>query len=113
MKREWLAAAFVVTVALTAACSNTSGFDDAQGYGPNPTLPEPDTSLIPTINVVTAVGWAEGAQPTPAPGTMVTAFAKGLDHPRWLYVLRNGDVLVAETNAPVRPDAGKGIKGFF
>ena len=43
----------------------------------------------------------------------VSAFASGLDHPRWLYVLPNGDVLVAETNAPPRPDDGKGIKGWF
>jgi glucose/arabinose dehydrogenase len=49
----------------------------------------------------------------PAEGTTVTAFARGLDHPRWLYVLPNGDVLVAETNAPERPDDAKGIKGFF
>jgi glucose/arabinose dehydrogenase len=112
MNRQWLSIALAAAVA-TAACSNTSGFDQVQGYGPTPTLPEPDTSLIPTIEVVTAVGWAEGQQPTPAPGTLVTAFAKGLDHPRWLHVLPNGDVLVAETNAPVRPDAGKGVKGWF
>jgi glucose/arabinose dehydrogenase len=48
-----------------------------------------------------------------AAGTTVAAFARGLDHPRWLYVLPNGDVLVAETNAPPRPDASKGLKGWF
>ena len=42
----------------------------------------------------------------------VNAFATGLDHPRSVYVLPNGDVLVAETNAPPKPDDGKGIKGF-
>ena len=113
MNRQWSSIALAAALIATAACSNTAGFDGVQGYGANPTLPEPDTSLIPTINVVTAVGWGEGAQPTPAPGMQVTAFAKGLDHPRWLYVLPNGDVLVAETNAPVRPDAGKGVKGWF
>ena len=51
--------------------------------------------------------------PTAAEGLAVTAFARGLDHPRWLYVLPNGDVLVAETNAPKRPDDGKGLKGWF
>jgi glucose/arabinose dehydrogenase len=48
-----------------------------------------------------------------AAGLTVTAFAQALDHPRWLYVLPNGDVLVAETNAPPRPEQGKGLKGWF
>jgi glucose/arabinose dehydrogenase len=65
------------------------------------------------VNVVTARGWLAGDTPKGAPGTTVTAFATGLDHPRWLHVLPNGDVLVAETNAPPRPDDNKGIKGFF
>jgi glucose/arabinose dehydrogenase len=51
--------------------------------------------------------------PTPAAGLKVTAFATGLDHPRWLHVLPNGDVLVAETNAPERPESGQGIIGYF
>jgi glucose/arabinose dehydrogenase len=65
------------------------------------------------INVVTAKGWAANETPTTASGLTVTAFARDLAHPRWLYVLPNGDVLVAETNAPPRPDDGKGVKGFF
>jgi glucose/arabinose dehydrogenase len=65
------------------------------------------------VNVVTAKGWPEGGKPVGAQGTAVTAFARGLDHPRWLYVLPNGDVLVAETNAPERPKDSRGIKGFF
>jgi glucose/arabinose dehydrogenase len=81
--------------------------------GPNPTLPEPESSLIPTINVVTAVGWPRGAAPTAANGAQVTAFAANLDHPRWLFVLPNGDVLVAETNAPPRPKDNTGIRGWF
>jgi glucose/arabinose dehydrogenase len=113
MTRELLSIGLAAAITMTAACSNTSGFDEVQGYGPNPTLPEPDTSLIPTINVVTAEGWAEGEQPAPTPGTTVTGFARGLDHPRWLHVLPNGDVLVAETNAPPRPDQGKGIRGWL
>jgi glucose/arabinose dehydrogenase len=67
--------------------------------------------LIPTLEVAPAVGWPAGSKPTAAAGLTVTAFANGLDHPRWLYVLPNGDVLVAETNAPPKPDDGKGIKG--
>ena len=54
------------------------------------------------------MGWADGAQPTPASGLAVTAYARDLDHPRWLYVLPNGDVLVAETNAPPKPDEAPG-----
>jgi glucose/arabinose dehydrogenase len=113
MRYQWLSIALSAAIAISTACGNTTAFSGTEGVGPNPALPEPDTSLIPTINVVDAIGWAEGQQPVPANGAMVAAFAKGLDHPRWLHVLPNGDVLVAETNAPPRPDAGKGIKGFF
>ena len=100
------------TVALMA-CSNASTFSEVNGVGPTPQLPEPEKSLIPTVNVVEAIGWSEGEQPAPAAGMAVMPFAKGLDHPRWLHVLPNGDVLVAETNAPPRPDDAKGIKGWF
>ncbi len=95
-----------------AACGDVSSLPDAAGFGPNPTLPEPHKSLIPTLNIAPAQGWAEGAKPNGASGTSVNAFAKGLDHPRWIYVLPNGDVLVAETNAPPKPDDGKGIRGW-
>ena len=81
--------------------------------GPDPKLPPPEKSLIPTINIAPAVGWADGERPVAAEGTQVVAFADGLDHPRWLYVLPNGDVLVAETAAPERPEDGKGIRGFI
>jgi glucose/arabinose dehydrogenase len=113
MQQQWLSIAFAAAIAISTACGNTSALSVTDGVGPSPTLPEPDTSLIPTINVVNAIGWEEGQQPVPAQGAMVTAFARGLDHPRWLHVLPNGDVLVAETNAPPRPDDAKGIKGFF
>ena len=96
-----------------AGCANASSFSEINSYGPDPQLPEPDTSWIPTVNVVKAIGWSEGEQPTPMSGATVTAFASDLDHPRWLHVLPNGDVLVAETNAPPRPDDAKGIKGWF
>jgi glucose/arabinose dehydrogenase len=83
------------------------------GYGPNPELPAPNQSLIPVLNPPNAVGWGEGQKPIAAEGLEVAAFATDLDHPRWVYVLPNGDVLVAETNAPERPDDAQGIKGFF
>src|SRR5687767_11546252 len=53
----------------------------ASGYGPDPALPEPNPSLIPTIDIAPAVGWQAGEQPTPASGLAVNAFASGLDHP--------------------------------
>jgi len=97
----------------TLGCGGSAHLPVEAGIGPRPALPAPRTSLIPTVNVVTAKGWSADAAPTPAEGMTVTAFARGLNHPRWLYVLPNGDVLVAETNAPKRPDDNKGIKGWF
>ncbi len=83
------------------------------GYGPDPVLPAPHHGLLPTVKIAPAVGWKNGALPSPAVGLKVSAFATGLDHPRWLYVLPNGDVLVAETNAPPKPEDGKGLKGWI
>jgi glucose/arabinose dehydrogenase len=105
----------VLVIALAgglAACGETSSLQVSDGTGPSPKLPEPNKTLIPTVNIAPAIGWADGAKPTAAAGTQVAAFAEGLDHPRWLYVLPNGDVLVAETNAPPKPDDGKGVKGW-
>jgi glucose/arabinose dehydrogenase len=90
--------------------SNTAAAE--QTFGPSPTLPAPQTSWIPTVSVATATGWPAGAKPTAANGMAVNAFATGLDHPRTIYVLPNGDVLVAETNAPPKPDDTGGIKGW-
>lgn len=94
------------------ACGESAKLPFAAGVGTHPQLPPPNTSLIPTINIARAVGWPAAGKPVTANGLTVNAFAGGLDHPRWLYVLPNGDVLVAETNAPARPEDGKGIKGW-
>jgi glucose/arabinose dehydrogenase len=100
-------------LALTlGACNESTALPPEQGFGPTPTLPEPQSSWIPTVNIATATGWANGAKPTAASGMSVQAFATGLDHPRSLYVLPNGDVLVAETNAPPKPEDSKGIRGW-
>jgi glucose/arabinose dehydrogenase len=96
-----------------AGCGSEAGLQIEDGTGPDPKLPPPERSLIPTVNIAPAVGWRPGERPDAAEGVQVAAFADGLEHPRWLYVLPNGDVLVAETAAPARPDDGKGIKGFF
>ena len=103
----------IVLAAGLAACGESSTLQVSDGTGPSPKLPEPNKTLIPTVNIAPAVGWADGATPIAAQGLEVAAFAEGLDHPRWLYVLPNGDVLVAETNAPPKPDDSKGIKGWI
>jgi glucose/arabinose dehydrogenase len=95
-----------------AGCADKAVLPPLASTGPVPALPAPSHSLIPTVDIAPAKGWPQGATPRAAPGLAVRAFATGLVHPRWLYVLPNGDVLVAETNAPPRPDEGKGIKGW-
>jgi len=113
MRIAVITASLLVTATLVAACGDTATLPVADGVGPNPQLPPPHETLITTINVAPAKGWPEGRAPVPAPGLRVAAFAAGLDHPRWLCVLPNGDVLVAETNAPTRPDNGGGIRGWI
>jgi glucose/arabinose dehydrogenase len=112
--RGGLLAAIAMGLALSlAACNEQETAVVEQTFGPKPTLGEPEKSLIPTVNVAKAVGWPAGAKPTAARGMAVNAFATGLDHPRTVYVLPNGDVLVAETNAPSRPDEERGIMGWI
>ena len=101
----------LIPALVLSACAERSKLAPGADTGPSPALPEPSTSLIPTVKVAPAKGWPEGVTPKAAPGTRVVAFATGLQHPRWVYVLPNGDVLVAETAAPERPEEGKGIKG--
>ncbi|MEG6507939.1 sorbosone dehydrogenase family protein [Methyloligella sp. 2.7D] len=98
---------------LITACGDSSKLPEEATQGPNPTLPAPTKSFIPTVNLAKAQGWPDGVVPTPAEGMQVNAFAEGLEHPRWLYVLPNGDVLVAETNAPEQPEdnSGGGLMG--
>jgi glucose/arabinose dehydrogenase len=107
----------MILFALTA-CGFTAGptadYDDETnpdpGIGLNPVLPEPQSSLLPTVAIAPAVGWPAGKTPLAASGLKVHAFASGLDHPRWVYVLPNGDVLVAESNAPAKPDGASGLR---
>lgn len=111
MRKTRLALVIALAGGLTA-CGESSSLQVSDGTGPSPKLPEPNKTLIPTVNIAPAVGWPAGGKPTAAAGTQVAAFAEGLDHPRWLYVLPNGDVLVAETNAPPKPDDSSGIRGW-
>ncbi len=105
------AAACLAGLAGLAACGDTATLAPTAGMGATPTLPQPKSSLIPTVNIAPAKGWPDGVMPSAMAGLSVTALASGLDHPRWVYVLPNGDVLVAESNAPPKPEDGKGIKG--
>jgi glucose/arabinose dehydrogenase len=96
---------------LLLACGEKADLPLTAGQGPSPTLPAPKETMLPTVNFAKAVGWQAGEAPTPAPGLVVTPFAERLAHPRWLYTLPNGDVLVAETNGPPRPEDEAGIMG--
>src|SRR5512137_323587 len=95
-----------------AGCGHRATLPENAGFGPTPTLPPPQPTLIPTVQIAPAKGWPSGTTPVAAAGLTVHAYATGLDHPRWLLVLPNGDVLVAESNGPPRPDDSRGIKGW-
>ena len=104
-----------VMLALAATlggCREMALLPVSAGMGPQPVLPAPQQRLIPTVNIAPATGWPAGQMPVAANGLEVNAFAFDLDHPRWLYVLPNGDVLVAETNAPPKPDDASGLRGW-
>ena len=100
---------FIALSLAVTACGGNAKLPVSAGTGPEPVLPEPRNTLIPLVNIARVARWEDGATPVPAEGLVVNAFASGLDHPRWLYVLPNGDVLVAETNA--QPKKPKGIVG--
>ena len=98
-------------MSLGVGCGESARLTVTEGMGTQPVLPAPNPSLIPIVDIAPATGWSNGGAPRAADGLVVEAFARDLDHPRWLYVLPNGDVLVAETNAPERESARTGIKG--
>lgn len=102
-----------VAMAALSACGQGQSQTGPVGYGPNPALPEPRKTLIPTVKVSEVVGWPQGVTPTAPAGFQVQPFATGLDHPRWLLVLPNGDVLVAESAAPPKKEQPNGVRGFF
>jgi glucose/arabinose dehydrogenase len=99
---------------MLGGCGESAKLQVGEGIGPDPKLPAPVKTMFPTVNIAEAASWPAGAAPTPAGGLKVNAFAEGLDHPRWMLVLPNGDVLVAETNKPPRPQKKQGgIKAWF
>jgi glucose/arabinose dehydrogenase len=92
---------------LALACALAAGsargednFDPMSQVGPNPVLPEPQQYLFPPMHLAKVVGWKEGEKPTVAPGLKIEPLAQNLQHPRSLYVLPNGDVLVVESTSP-------------
>ena len=111
MRNAAIVSLFVLTVGGVTACGQSTMPVDA-GVGARPLLPPPEKSLLPTVHIAPAKGWPSGQTPIAPAGFKVTALATGLDHPRWLHVLPNGDVLVAETNAPPKPDDNKGVVGW-
>lgn len=113
MRRD--AAFLVLWAALVAGCGDLSRLPESATIGPQPQLPPPTRTLLPTVHIAPAQGWpAEGKPQAPA-GFTVTALERGLEHPRWLHVLPNGDVLVAESNQPAPPPGQepRGLRAFF
>ena len=99
-RARWLRLLATAVLGLALAGCETAELAFGRTVGPDPVLPSPEGGLIPTVDIAPAIGWPDGGEPTPAAGLAVNAFAGGLDHPRWLYVLPNADVLVAETSGP-------------
>lgn len=102
----------VMTVLPLAACAIGPSSATDTGFGTAPSIPAPQSSLIPMVNVAPVMTRPTGYELTAPAGFTVTAFATGLAHPRWLYTLPNGDVLAAETDAPREHDMGSGLFGW-
>ena len=90
----------LVLLAALSACSEKASLEPSQQSGHGLTLPTAQDFLLPPMQVPLGVGWTQGQTPKVAPGLKIEAIASGLMHPRQLYVLPNGDVLVAESNGP-------------
>jgi glucose/arabinose dehydrogenase len=105
------AGVFALLTAL-AGCGERATLPESAGVGASPELPPPNETLIPTVRIAPAIGWRAAQTPTAAAGLQVAAFARDLEHPRWLYVLPDGDVLVAESNAPAKEDPPSGPRAW-
>lgn len=103
----------VICTTILMACEVPSELPFEAGVGLNPQIPPPITTLIPAIKVAQAIGWSDKEKPSAPAGFQVTALARNLEHPRWIYCMPNGDILVAESNKPPKPagsgDIGQGL----
>ena len=102
-----------LSVATLVGCGEMAQLPPGADVGAAPSIPAPETSPLPTVGIAPAKGWPPAGKPVPSSRLTVARFAGSLEHPRSVYVLPNGDVLVAETDAPPKPEDGKGIKGWF
>ena len=89
-----------VSALTLAACNDDEAFDVQSQIGPHPNLPPQNEYLFPPMHLATVVGWKAGETPKVAPGLKIEALATGLQHPRSIHVLPNGDILVVESKAP-------------
>ena len=111
MRRHILIVLLLVVLVVTGGVAYLAWPDEAKipferVAGARPDITAPREQTLPTVKIAEVVGWHGGAKPTPAAGLKIQPFATGLDHPRWLYRLPNGDVLVAESNSPPRKQEG-------
>jgi glucose/arabinose dehydrogenase len=100
LRREAIFLGIAIPLALALAAQAADSFDPMSQVGPNPVLPEPRQYLFPPMHLAKVVGWKQGEKPTAAPGLQIEPLAQGLQHPRSIYVLPNGDVLVVESKSP-------------
>ncbi len=110
--RSFVRCSALIGLGVVSGCAQPAVDTAPSAVGPRPALPAPQSSIIPTVRTAKPVGWGADETPQAPAGLTVRAFARGLEHPRWLYVLPNGDVIVAETNAPAKAPGTGGIKGF-
>jgi glucose/arabinose dehydrogenase len=101
-----------LAVAMLAGCGDNADLPVSAGYGLNPTLSVPKKETIATMHIAPAKGWPARTMPVAPKGFTVTAFARDLDHPRWLYVLPNGDVLGPKPMPRPRPRVGASRAGY-
>ncbi|HEX2802208.1 MAG TPA: sorbosone dehydrogenase family protein [Phenylobacterium sp.] len=115
MRRAMLAGAALAALSISGCSMPPGSSDPLVGFGPDPTLHPPQRALIPTVGVPDVVHWAAGDAPQAPPGFTVTRYAEGLDHPRWAFVLPNGDVLISESASEAAPanKMSQGIRGYF
>jgi glucose/arabinose dehydrogenase len=99
-KRALHSATIAMLCGFALAAHGADSFDPNSQIGPNPNLPEPRQSLFPKVHIASVVGWKQGEAPSVAQGLKIDAIATDLEHPRSLYVLPNGDVLVVESKSP-------------